>query len=64
MLPTTPTALQEIKTAKLQQKLLTKSVVELQRNASVQYAELTGDMASLAASLAKVSAARLEQRHP
>lgn len=61
--PTLPVALpyarlvlpmQEIKAAKLQQKLLVKSVAELQRNSSGAYAELAGDIASLAARLAKV----------
>ena len=37
-----------------QHKLLAKSVVEMSRNASAQYAELAGDIASLAATLAKV----------
>lgn len=45
---------QEIKAAKLQQKLLVKSVAELQRNSSGAYAELAGDIASLAARLAKL----------
>jgi hypothetical protein len=48
--------LQEIKTAKLQHKLLSKSVVELQRNASAHYAELGADLASLAARLARLPA--------
>ena len=48
--------MQEIKTAKLQHKLLSKSVVELQRNASAQYAELGADLASLAARLARLPA--------
>jgi hypothetical protein len=52
---------QEIKTTKLQQKLLARSVVELQRNASAQHAELAADIASLAASLSKVSSARAQQ---
>jgi hypothetical protein len=47
---------QEIKATKLQQKLLAKSLVELQRNASVQYADLAGDVASLAAALSKLPA--------
>ena len=47
-------SMQEIKAAKLQQKLLVKSVAELQRNSSGAYAELAGDIASLAARLAKV----------
>ena len=51
-----PCPLQEIKTAKLQHKLLHKSVVELQRNGSAQYAELGADLASLAARLARLPA--------
>lgn len=47
---------QEIKAAKLQHKLLAKSVAEVARNASWQYAELAGDVASLAATLAKLPA--------
>jgi hypothetical protein len=47
---------QEIRTAKLQHKLIAKTVLELQRNATAQYAELSGDVASLAAALSKVIA--------
>ncbi|KAI3436711.1 hypothetical protein D9Q98_006126 [Chlorella vulgaris] len=45
---------QEIRTAKLQHKLIAKTVLELQRNATAQYAELSGDVASLAAALSKI----------
>eukprot|EP00887_Chlorella_sp_A99_P002880 scaffold6.g2880.t1 len=40
---------QEIRSAKVQQKLLSKALAELQRNASAAYAELAADVASLAA---------------
>lgn len=47
----------------MQQKLLAKAVADLQRNstlsmqyASMQYAELAGDLAALAADLSKVGA--------
>lgn len=52
---------QEIKTTKLQQKLLARSMLELQRNTSTQTAELAADVASLAASLAKVRASQGER---
>lgn len=51
-----PPCLQEIKAARLQHKLLHKSVAELQRNASAHYAELGADVASLAARLALLPA--------
>lgn len=47
---------QEIKAAKLQHKLLAKNVAEVARNASAAYSELAGDLASLAAAVAKVRA--------
>jgi hypothetical protein len=47
---------QEIRSAKLQHKLLAKGVAEVARNASAGYAELAGDVASLAAAVAKVCA--------
>ena len=51
-----PPCLQEIKAARLQHKLLHKSVAELQRNASAHYAELGADLASMAARLALLPA--------
>lgn len=47
--------LQEIKTTKVQQKLMSRSIADLQRNATALYGELAADIVSVAAQLAKVS---------
>ena len=45
---------QEIKSARVQQKLLAKAVAELARNASTQNAGVAADVAALTAELARV----------
>lgn len=54
---------QEIKAAKVQQKLMSKTVAELQRNLTAQYAELTADAVALQTELGKASPG-LERRLP
>ena len=63
-LPAGSTLPQEIKAAKLQQKLLARSVAELARNGTAAYAELSADLAALAARLAKVRGCAVSARQP
>ncbi len=49
--------LQEIKNTKVQQKLASKTIADLQRNLTVQHAEQASEVASLAAQLAKACTA-------